>query len=108
MKKLTILAITLLSFTTIVSAQRFGVKAGANLTKVSGQAFKEGFDLSYLLGAFVEVDFNKQWGIQPELLFNQLKTKPASTFNQVYNGWKDSTNSIKLNYLTIPVLLRYN
>lgn len=109
MKKLIVLAVALLSVATMANAQRIGVKAGANLNKVSGQAFKDGFDLGYHLGVFAEIDLNKKWGIQPELLFNQVNTKPSSaSFDSVLNGWQNNTSSIKLNYLTIPILLRYN
>lgn len=91
------------------NAQKIGIggKAGANMTKISGQSFKQGYDLGYFLGAFVEID-GKKWGLQPEVLWNQVNTHPANNFGAVYNDFKDSTSSIKLKYLTIPVLLRYN
>ena len=102
--------IVLFALGSAASAQKFnfGGKVGANLTKITGQAFKDGYDLGYHLGAFAEVDLSKKWGIQPELLWNQTNTHRASGTNAVYNNWQQNTSDIKLNYLTIPVLLRYN
>lgn len=94
----------------VTNAQKFnfGGKAGANLTKITGQAFKDGYDLGYHVGAFAEIDLTKNWGIQPEVLWNQTNTQRASGTNAVYNNFQQNTQDIKLNYLTIPVLLRYN
>lgn len=85
-----------------------GIKAGANLTKVTGKAFKEEFDLGYHAGAFAEIELNKSWGIQPEVLFNQVNTNRASGIDSIFNNWQQNTSSIQLNYLTIPILLRVN
>jgi hypothetical protein len=110
MKKTLLLLVTLLSIASLTNAQKFGFggKAGANLTKITGQAFKEGYDLGYHLGAFAEIDITRKWGIQPELIWNQTNTQRASGTNPVLNNWQQNTNDIKLNYITIPVLLRYN
>lgn len=115
MKKVILSAFVLLLFTTISQAQgiRLGLKAGANLNKISGQSFNDGFDLSYHAGGFLEIDINKKWGIQPELLWNQTSSKPSS-FNTIYasstniNPSLNSLTAIKLDYLSIPLLLRYN
>jgi hypothetical protein len=108
MKKLLFIAIIALASTSFVTAQTVSVggKTGASLTKISGQAFKEGFDLGYHVGFFAEVQ-GKKWGIQPEVMWNQVNTKPASSFNEVTNNWQQNTQDIQLNYLTIPILVRY-
>lgn len=89
---------------------KLGIKAGANLNQISGQSFKDGYDLSYHLGGFAEIDFNKRWGIQPEVLWSQSKTTRSSGFNSIYqNVFNPSGDQqIKLDYLAIPILLRYN
>ncbi|WP_153797687.1 porin family protein [Foetidibacter luteolus] len=109
MKKILLAALLLTSATTFVSAQslHIGAKAGANLNKVDGQAFKDGFQLGYHLGGFVELDFSKTLGIQPEVLFNQTNTKTASNASDVLNGALNGEKKT-LNYLSIPVLLRIN
>lgn len=113
MKKIVLSLLILTSFVSLTQAQgiRLGVKAGANLNKISGQSFNDGFDLSYHFGGFMEIDFNKKWGVQPELLWSQSTGKPSS-FKTVYSTsvspLLDGNQQIKLNYLSIPLLLRYN
>jgi hypothetical protein len=110
MKKSVLPFVMLFALVNAVNAQKFnfGGKLGANLTKISGEAFKEGYDLGYHVGAFAEIDISQKWGIQPEVLWNQTNTQRASGTDAVLNGWQQNTQDIKLNYLTIPVLLRYN
>ncbi len=88
---------------------RLGVKLGTSLNKVEGQSFNDGFDMSYHLGGFAEIDFNKKWGIQPEVLWNQTYGR-RSNFDNLYPMAVNPNGSekIKLNYLSIPILLRYN
>jgi hypothetical protein len=110
MKKVITAVVLLLVVGSAANAQKLNIggKVGANLTKISGQAFKDGYNLGYFLGGFAEIDVNKKWGIQPEVLWNQVNTRHADNFSAVYNSFRDSTGTIKLKYLTIPVLLRYN
>lgn len=112
MKKLLAAVIIFMGTITLVNAQgaRAGVKIGTNLNKISGQSFKDGFDLSYHFGGFLEVDLNRKWGIQPELLWSQTSTK-RTNFNTLYSSQINPLNNnekIKLDYLAIPVLLRYS
>jgi len=89
---------------------RLGIKAGANLNQISGQTFKDGYDLSYHLGGFAEIDFTDKWGIQPELLWSQSKTTRTAGFNNIYQPILNPSadQQIKLDYILIPILLRYN
>lgn len=107
---LTTTAIIMLAASGYAQGFGFGLKAGANLTKVSGKSFSEEFDLGYQLGAFTEIDFTKNLGIQPELLYSQVNTKRSSGFNSIYNNLAEPNGSsnIELSYLSIPILLRYN
>ena len=112
MKKLLFLmAIGLVSVIS-ATAQRldFGGKIGANLTKIDGVSFSDAYELNYHLGAFAEIDFSKNWGIQPELLFSQTTSKVDSGFHSVYSEAPSSliNSDVKLNYLNIPILLRIN
>ncbi|HUP11961.1 MAG TPA: outer membrane beta-barrel protein, partial [Niastella sp.] len=65
-----------------------GVKAGANIFKVDGTAIKDEFKFGYNLGAFAEIKFDDQWGLQPEAMWNQTNYRTASNFNEVYPGGK--------------------
>jgi hypothetical protein len=91
-----------------VQAQGFhiGAKGGVNINKIAGRSFTDEFDYGYSLGGFVDLDFSKKWGLQPELMWSQSKTKTATNFNDIYPTGINSTD-VTLNYLTIPVLLSY-
>ncbi len=91
---------------TVSFAQGVGIKGGANITKIDGKGFNEEFKSGYSLGGFAEIYFNKKWGIQPEVLWNQYQTKTSQDFDDVIpNGTNDL--DVKLNYLSIPLLLNF-
>jgi hypothetical protein len=116
MKYLFCLLVAGTSLLQVVQAQSFklGVKVGGNLNKIEGQSFNDGFKFAYHAGAFAEINFNKKWGIQPEVLWNQMGGVP-SDFQSVYgtatnvniSSLFNSDNVFKLDYLSIPILLRY-
>ncbi|WP_297822245.1 porin family protein [Segetibacter sp.] len=110
MKKLLGLTVMLVAMMGVANAQKFnfGGKIGSNQTKISGQAFKDGYELGYHVGAFAEIDVTSKWGIQPEVVWNQTNTKSSSNLSDITNNFQQNTKDIKLNYLTIPILLRYN
>jgi hypothetical protein len=102
--------LTALCVSQAVLAQfNIGIKAGTNITKIEGRSFKDEFRYGYHIGGFAEIGFGKKLGIQPEVLFNQFQTRVDSSFKNVYQNavnFSDNRN-IKLNYLSIPVLLNY-
>lgn len=85
-----------------------GFKGGTNITKVDGQSFKDKFSYGYHLGAFAEIGLGGKFGLQPEVLFNQYSTTVDSNLNHVYqNVFNSNQSKVKLNYLSIPILLNY-
>ncbi|MBK1896218.1 porin family protein [Chryseobacterium paridis] len=89
------------------SAQlHLGAKAGANLTKIDGEAFRDKFALGYQLGGYAYYDFSKAFGLQLEVQFNQSNTKIEERYSEVLFNVFDKKK--KLNYISVPVLLRLN
>ena len=93
------------------SAQfRIGAKAGTNVVKLDGISFKDQFRYGYHLGGFAEIFLakDKKFSIQPEVLFNQYSTSLDSNYKSLYENIINSSQSrVKLNYLSIPILLNY-
>ena len=81
-----------------------GIKAGANLFKVDGEPFSQEFKFGYNVGAFSEINFTPNIGLQPEVLFNQTNYRTGQNFSDVYSNVATNYKG-KLNYLSIPVLL---
>ncbi len=97
-----------MAISTVSLAQGFhmGIKGGANLYKIDDKSFKDEFKFGYNLGAFAEINFNKKWGIQPEVLWSQSTYRTANNLDQVIPGSKSDVD-VKLNYLQMPILLSY-
>ncbi len=84
-----------------------GVKAGTNITKVDGKSFKDEFRYGYHLGGFAEIRMGNKLVLQPEVLWNQYATRVDSNFSHVYQDVFDGNSNVKLNYLSIPILVNY-
>jgi Outer membrane protein beta-barrel domain len=109
MKKIVILfsSILLFQFTNAQKGFRIGAKAGLNANKIEGQSFNDGFNASFQAGGFIEIDFSKKFGIQPEVLWTQSKTTFVSNINSLTPGtFTSGVNNVTLNYLSIPILFR--
>jgi hypothetical protein len=102
--------LVLVLFTQAAMAQlNLGIKGGANITKVDGKAFRDEFRYGYHLGGFAEIGLGGKLSIQPEVLWNQYQTRVDSSFKNIYNVSTTFSNykDVKLNYLSIPILLDY-
>lgn len=104
-KLFSITALLFISSSLFSQGLSFGIKAGANLGKITGQSFKDEYTLGYHVGAFATIG-GKKWAIQPEVLLSQVNADTATKFNQITNI--NNVSKIKLQYLTIPILLNYN
>ncbi|MEP7109874.1 MAG: porin family protein [Ferruginibacter sp.] len=107
--KLLALFLSVICFSAAYSQSfHLGIKGGANVNKLSGKSFNDEFSFGYHLGGFAEIGLGKKFSIQPEVLFNQFKQDTSSQFKAIYNGLLSSSRSnIKLNYLSIPLLLNF-
>ncbi|MBI1342293.1 MAG: outer membrane beta-barrel protein [Terrimonas sp.] len=85
-----------------------GIKGGANVTKVDGKSFNQAFRYGYHIGGFAEIGISPKFRIVPEVLFNQYSTTLDSNYKEIYQNVISSDQSkVKLNYLSIPILLDY-
>jgi len=103
------LAVAALFISQLMMAQfHLGIKAGANITKVDGKSFKQEFKYGYNLGGFAEIGLSNKFSLEPEVLFNQYSSTLDSSYKSIYENVIASNQSkVKLNYLTIPLLLDY-
>ncbi|MBE8724086.1 porin family protein [Flavobacterium hungaricum] len=86
---------------------KMGIKAGLNLSTLTydenelNSSEKTGFTA----GIMVEIPVVKNFSLQPELLYSQQGTKTSFSDPDVTNSNYNGT--LKLNYLNIPVMLKY-
>lgn len=102
-----LLSMTIASLSFAQGSFHAGVKGGANVFKVDGKSFSDEFRHGYNAGVFAEINFNKKWGIQPEVIWNQTNTRTSSDFNDIYPHGMSDVQNVKLNYLSIPLLVSY-
>ncbi len=110
MKKYFFILFVSLFVTSVSFAQsfKFGPKLGANIGKIEGKGFSDSYTLGYHIGGFTEIGLGKKFGIQAEVLWNQVNADTASGFSQVYtNLSQQSLSNPRLNYLSIPLLLTF-
>jgi len=110
MKSLFLSAILASFFFSFSNAQGFGVgvKVGTNINKIQGQSFKDEFTYGYSAGAYADIKLGSKWSIQPEVLFNQVSADTSDKFSDLVDFNSGKVSKIKLNYLSIPLLLNYN
>lgn len=77
------------------------------MTKVDGKSFSEEFRTGYHLGGFAEIGLGSKFSLQPEVLFNQYNTRTDTSFKSVYQVGPNTFKDVKLNYLSIPIMLNY-
>lgn len=98
----------LLASQALMAQFHIGIKGGANVTKIDGKSFKDQFKYGYHLGGFAEIGLGNKFGLQPEVLFNQYRTSVDSNYKSLYqNVFNSNQSSVKLSYLSIPILLNY-
>lgn len=112
MKRILLTSALMCLFFTISSSSfaqgfRLALHAGANMGKLDGKSFKDEFKLGYHLGVAPEIMFSKKWGIQPEIMFSQSNSTTSSEFEDIYKISSSELKDVKLNYLSIPLLLSF-
>jgi len=110
MKKYVLIMFAAISIAAVSQAQsfKFGPKLGANMGKIQGKGFSDQYTLGYHVGGFIEIGLGKKFGIQTEVLWNQLNADTASNIRQVYTELANQTlTNPQLNYLSIPLLLTF-
>lgn len=98
MKNLFFTVIGLLSLILTTNAQnvQFGVKAGMNISNLSGDA--DGLDsrTSIQFGLAAEISISEQFSVQPELIYS---TQGAED--------KEYDEKLKLDYINVPLIAKY-
>ena len=116
MKKTAFLATALLATAAISSAQaqdiRFGLRAGANYSNLSGNIKNEDTynnKVGFLGGVMLNVPLLAEYllSIQPEILYSQkgFENKPTE-FSSVLGKQKREGN-VNYNYIDVPLLLKF-
>jgi len=108
MKKVFLAAIAIGTFG-IAQAQdlKFGVKAGANLATLTGDAVADDvkMQVGFNVGGLMEIKFTDMLALQPELLFSMQGAKTTDTENDGITSYRDESK-VNLSYINVPVMLK--
>ncbi len=106
----TVLLVMVLQAQSGIPEWHYGLKADLNYTTINGKGLSSGYTMGAQGGIFVERSFNKNWSLQPEVLFTQSNTTKGNDFLTYYNttGNPFAAKDIKLGYLSVPVMVKYN
>ncbi len=113
--KSTFLFLLIVSASTVTFAQkesffRMGAKAGVNINKIDGLAYKDAFNYNFQAGVFAQFNITKKIGIQPEVNFVQTQSEfsndPNTITDDLFGG--GTQHKAKLDYLEVPLLMNIN
>lgn len=110
MKKSMLVLCTLLLCATVTAQTekvKIGVKAGLNISSLTSDEneLDSSDKTGFTAGIMAEIPLAKNFSIQPEILYSQQGMKFSYSDVDVQNSHYKST--IGLNYLNIPVMLKY-
>lgn len=104
------LLLTLFIFCSLATEAQvhFGVKAGANLARLTGDnGEKMKLRTSFNAGVFVEVELSDRFSLQPELYYSSQGAKQDFQFNQGNDVSSTLEVTQRQDYLVIPVLAKF-
>ena len=97
MKKLLLgAALAVFAFTNVNAQEvKFGVKAGVNLSSISGDETDDVDGLtSFHIGGVAEIVFSEKFSFQPELMYSA-------------QGYSIDDVDVKLDYISVPLMAKY-
>jgi len=100
MKKLVLLLLTGALLSTTHAQIKFGLKAGLNLSNISGSEVSGAkMKTDFNGGAFVQIPVGEMFAVQPEVVYSGQGTKSS------FDG---ADFKINLGYVNVPVLFQYH
>ena len=110
MKKLSFLTIAVFIISvSSIQAQGFhlGIKAGTNISQLTGRSFDEGFQWDFMAGAYAELNFYQSLGYTARIIIQPDIPPRLPVILMTYMKKELTSRNVKLNYLSIPILLTY-
>ncbi|ATC35302.1 PorT family protein [Elizabethkingia anophelis] len=90
-----------MAFAQSTAGPRFGIKAGGNLSDLTGYGSAEKSKIGFYAGVFMNAPISSDFSIQPEVVYSQQGSK----FKDVGNVTDYKRN---LGYINVPVMVQYN
>jgi hypothetical protein len=88
---------------------QYGLTSAINISNVSGTGMSPKYMTGFEAGGFAKILLNKDFSLQPELVYNYMKAARSDNFSTYYvdNSRNDASLNFNLAYVSIPILLDY-
>ena len=89
---------------------RVGINAGVNINKIQGKSFTNEYSYNYGVRGFMQFNFSRKLGVQPEIGFSQSSAKQSNDYSDIWDQISSGGDQlkVKLNYLKFGGLINYN
>jgi Outer membrane protein beta-barrel domain len=89
---------------------RMGINAGLNINKIQGKSFRDEYSYNYGLRGFMQFNFSRKFGVQPELSYSQQSAEQSNDYSDIWDdiSLNGSQLKAKLSYLTFGTMVNYN
>lgn len=89
---------------------RVGFNAGLYINKIQGKSFEDAYSYNYGFRGFMQFNFHRKFGVQPELSYSQASAEQSDDYSDIWDdislGGRQS--KVKLDYLKFGTMLNYN
>jgi hypothetical protein len=89
---------------------RVGFNAGLYINKIQGKSFENAYSYNYGFRGFMQFNFHRKLGIQPEVSYTQGSAEESDDYSDIWDDISLGGHQVKvkLNYLKFGTLLNYN
>jgi hypothetical protein len=89
---------------------RMGFNAELNINKIQGKSFTDEYNFNYGARGFMQFNFSRKFGVQPEVGYNQVSSKQSTNYSDIWDDISsaESQLKVKLNYLKFGAMVNYN
>ncbi|PWW29885.1 MULTISPECIES: porin family protein [unclassified Chryseobacterium] len=93
-----------MAFAQSTDGPKLGIKAGGNLSGISGSEMKS--KVGFYTGAFVNIPVSDAFNLQPEIVYSQQGAKVKGDYDMGTYTIKNMQQNFS--YINVPVMLQYN
>jgi hypothetical protein len=89
---------------------RVGFNAGLYINNIQGKSFEDGYSYNYGFRGFIQFNFSRKLGIQPEVSYNQGSAEQSDDYSDIWDDISLGGDQlkVKLDYLKFGTMLNFN
>jgi hypothetical protein len=89
---------------------RVGFNVGLNINKIQGKSFTDEYYYNYGFRGFMQFNFSRKFGVQPELGYSQGSAEQSDDYSDIWDeiSLGGDQLKVKLSYLKFGTMVNYN